>query len=127
MKADREYKKTQTRIIQSVENRKAKVAVLQGADRNNTTTAQLFAIPKGLHDIIFDVTNVQNDIKTTGSTATPLYGSEEWARDICVCIFAVIHWRSLANSSWIFCQSASLTCTDTFNFMGAFSKNLSMC
>lgn len=51
MKADREYKKPQTRIIQSVENRKAKVAVPQGADRNNTTTAQLFAIPKGLHDI----------------------------------------------------------------------------
>lgn len=81
MKADREYKKQQTRIIQSVENRKAKVAVPQGADRNNTTTAQLFAIPQGLHDIIDDVTKVQNDIKTTGSTATPLYGSEEWARD----------------------------------------------
>ena len=46
----------------------------------------------------------------------------ELASRICVCICAVIHWRSLANSSWIFFQSASLTFTDTFNFVGTFPK-----
>lgn len=51
----------------------------------------------------------------------------ELTSQICVCICAVIHWRSLANSSWIFCQSASLTFTDTFNFVGALSKTLFMC
>lgn len=81
MKADREYKKPQTRIIQSVENRKAKVAVPQGADRNNTTTAQLFAIPQGLHDIIDDVTKVQNDIMSIGDPTIPVSGSEKWALD----------------------------------------------
>ena len=72
MKADREYKKQQTRIIQSVEKRKAKVAVPRIADRNSSTTAQLFKVPNGLHDIIDDVTKVQNDIKTTGSTEISL-------------------------------------------------------
>lgn len=81
MKADREYKKQQTRIIQSVEKRKAKVAVPRIADRNSSTTAQLFKVPNGLHDIIDDVTKVQNDIKTTGSTEISLYGSEKWAHE----------------------------------------------
>ena len=43
---------------------------------------------------------------------------------ICICICAVIHWRSLANSFWIFYQSASLTFTDTFNYF--FTVNYSI-
>ena len=45
---------------------------------------------------------------------------------ICTCTCAVIHWHSLANSSWIFFESASLTCTDVFNWVGAFSRILSI-
>lgn len=45
---------------------------------------------------------------------------------ICTCTCAVIHWRSLANSSCIFFESASLTCTDVFNWVGAFSRTLSI-
>ena len=44
-----------------------------------------------------------------------------------ICICAVILWRSLANSSCVFCLSASLTFTETFNWVGAFFKNLSIC
>ena len=45
---------------------------------------------------------------------------------ICTCTCVVIHWRSLANSSCIFFESASLTCTDVFNWVGAFSRTLSI-
>ena len=36
---------------------------------------------------------------------------------IFTCTCAVIHWCSLANSSCIFFESASLTCTDVFNWL----------
>ena len=45
---------------------------------------------------------------------------------ICTCICAVIHWRSLANSSCIFFESASLTYTDAFDWVAAFSRTLSI-
>lgn len=45
---------------------------------------------------------------------------------ICTCICAVNYWRSLTNSSCIFFELASLTCTDAFDWVGAFSRTLSI-
>ena len=45
---------------------------------------------------------------------------------ICFCIWVFIQLCSLSNMVWIFCQSASVTLTETYNLVGAYFRTLSI-
>lgn len=79
MKADREYKNMQSRIVQAINDKRKKTIMPQGTLGNTSATAQLFKVPDGLQQIKSDVTNIQNDIASIGNPTDYIPGSEKWA------------------------------------------------
>ncbi len=79
MKADREYKKMQSRIVQTINDKRKNTIMPQGTLGNTSATAQLFKVPDGLWQIKSDVTNIQNDIASIGNPTDYIPGSEKWA------------------------------------------------